>query len=169
MNLASELVLRALLLGVGATAVMDICALAAQRLFGIPMSDWGMVGRWVGHFPQGRFRHDSIAKAAPVRGELVIGWVTHYATGIAYAALSFLVYGLEWARAPTLGRAVLIGVAMIVAPFFLMQPGMGAGIAASKTPKPGAARLRSLMNHVAFGLGLYLAGAVVAAVMPTAT
>ena len=36
-----------------------------------------------------------------------------------------------------------------------MQPGMGAGIAASKTPKPNAARLRSAMTHTVFGLGLY--------------
>jgi hypothetical protein len=45
----------------------------------------------------------------------------------------------------------------VAAPFFLMQPGMGAGIAASRTPRPAAARLHSLINHAVFGLGLYLA------------
>lgn len=39
-----------------------------------------------------------------------------------------------------------------------MQPGMGAGIAASRTPNPRAARLQSLVTHAVFGLGLYLAG-----------
>ncbi len=165
MNLATEVVLLVVLTGVGATAVMDLTALAAKHLFGIPTSDWAMVGRWIGHFPQGRFRHDSIAKAAPVRGERMLGWLAHYATGIAYAALALLAYGLDWLRAPTPGRAVLLGVAMLVAPFFLMQPGMGAGIAASRTPKPMAARLRSLMNHVAFGIGLYLAGTLAAALL----
>jgi hypothetical protein len=37
----------------------------------------------------------------------------------------------------------------------MMQPGMGAGIAASKTPNPNAARLRSILAHTAFGIGLY--------------
>jgi len=43
-----------------------------------------------------------------------------------------------------------------VAPFFIMQPAFGLGFAASKTKNPAQARLRSLMNHTAFGLGLYL-------------
>jgi hypothetical protein len=165
MNVASEIVARTLLMGIGATAVMDVVAMLAKQLFGVPKSDWAMVGRWVGNFPRGQFRHDSMAKAPPIDGELALGWIIHYLTGIAYAALAIAIYGLEWARQPTLGRAVLIGTAMIVAPFFIMQPGMGAGIAASKTPNPRAARLRSLMNHVAFGVGIYLAGSFVSSVL----
>jgi Protein of unknown function (DUF2938) len=46
----------------------------------------------------------------------------------------------------------------VAAPFLLMQPGMGAGIAASRTPRPAAARLHSLVTHGIFGLGLYAAG-----------
>ncbi|OVZ64709.1 hypothetical protein CDO44_00395 [Pigmentiphaga sp. NML080357] len=55
-------------------------------------------------------------------------------------------------RAP----ALALGVATVVAPFFILQPGLGAGIAASKTPRPNAARLRSLVTHAVFGLGLYI-------------
>jgi len=52
-----------------------------------------------------------------------------------------------------------VGATVIMdAPFFLMQPGMGAGIATSKTPRPNAARLQSLITHAVFGLGLYGAG-----------
>jgi hypothetical protein len=36
-----------------------------------------------------------------------------------------------------------------------MQPGMGAGIAASKTPNPNVARLRSIVTHTVYGIGLY--------------
>lgn len=156
MNTVVDMVLRTVLAGIGATAVMDTWALLMKRVFGIPTSDWGLVGRWVGHFPRGRFRHDSIAKAAPIRGEAAIGWTTHYLTGIAYAALSLALFGSAWTQAPTLVPALLLGVGTIVAPFFIMQPGMGAGIAASRTPKPVAARLRSLMNHAVFGAGLYV-------------
>ena len=45
-----------------------------------------------------------------------------------------------------------------MAPFLLMQPCMGAGIAASRTPHPASARVHSLINHAVFGLGLYLFG-----------
>jgi hypothetical protein len=39
-----------------------------------------------------------------------------------------------------------------------MQPGMGQGLAARLSPEPGAARARSLVTHLVFGLGLYAAG-----------
>lgn len=160
MNVVVETVVRTLLIGVGATAVMDLWALFAKRAFGVPSSDWAMVGRWVGHFRHGRLRHDSMAKASPVHGELALGWGVHYVTGIVYAGLLIAICGLEWARAPTPGPAVLVGVAMLVAPFFIMQPCMGAGIAASRTPAPNQARLRSVVNHVVFGVGLYVAACV---------
>jgi hypothetical protein len=37
-----------------------------------------------------------------------------------------------------------------------MHPSFGLGLAASKAPNPTQARLRSLMNHAAFGAGLYV-------------
>jgi hypothetical protein len=37
-----------------------------------------------------------------------------------------------------------------------MQPAFGLGIAASKAPNPRHARLRSVLSHALFGLGLYL-------------
>ncbi|WP_457582429.1 DUF2938 domain-containing protein [Ensifer canadensis] len=151
-----DLVLRAVLIGIGATAVMDLWAVGVKRLLGIPSLDYGMVGRWIGHFPQGRFLHQRIAAAAPVRGEQLIGWTAHYAIGVVFAGLLLLIWGTDWAERPTLIPALVVGLETVVAPFFLMQPGMGAGIAASKTPSPNIARLRSLLAHAAFGFGLYL-------------
>jgi hypothetical protein len=46
----------------------------------------------------------------------------------------------------------------VAAPFLVLQPGMGAGIAASRTPRPAAARFQSVITHAIFGLGLYAAG-----------
>jgi hypothetical protein len=43
-----------------------------------------------------------------------------------------------------------------------MQPAMGVGLASSKAPKPNLARLRSLLAHTAFGIGLYLSATMVA-------
>ncbi len=156
MDAGFEFVASALMIGIGATAILDLWSLLLQRLFGIPVADWGMVGRWFGHFPKGRFVHDNIRAATPVHGETLIGWTAHYAIGIFYAALLLAIWGLEWARQPTLLPPLILALATIVAPFFTMQPGMGAGIAASRTPNPTQARLRSLLNHAVFGIGLYV-------------
>ena len=56
---------------------------------------------------------------------------------------------------PTLVPALTVSSATLVAPFLVMQPAMGAGIAASKTPRPNVARLRSIVTHTAYGFGLY--------------
>ena len=145
-------------IGVGATAVMDFWALSRKRLLGIPPLDYGLVGRWLAYVARGRFRHDRISASPPVRGERLIGWTAHYLIGIALAALLLALWGLEWARRPAIGPALIVGIGSVTAPFLLMQPGMGAGIAASRTPRPAAARLQSVVTHAIFGLGLYAAG-----------
>jgi hypothetical protein len=57
-----------------------------------------------------------------------------------------------------MGPAVLVGLGTVAAPFLLMQPGMGAGIAGCRTPRPAVTRIQSLVTHTIFGLGLYAAG-----------
>jgi len=146
------------LIGAGATAATDLWAIARRRLLGVPAPNYGLVGRWLAHMPRGRFRHDSIAAAAPVGGERLVGWTAHYLIGIAFAAILPVVWGPEWIRNPTLGPALAVGIGTVAAPFLVMQPGMGAGIAASRTPRPAAARLQSVLMHAIFGLGLYAAG-----------
>jgi hypothetical protein len=148
----------AALTGAGATVVMDIWTLARKRLLGIPAADYGLVGRWFGHMAQGRFRHDRITASPAVKGERLIGWTAHYATGIAFAAVLLAIWGLDWVRQPTLGPALIVGIGSVAAPFLLMQPGMGAGIAARRAPRPNAARLQSIVTHAIFGFGLYAAG-----------
>jgi hypothetical protein len=148
----------AVVMGVGATALMDLWALARRRAFRIPLPDYGLVGRWFAHLARGRFRHESIAVSAAVHGERVIGWVAHYAVGVLFAALLLAVWGLAWVRHPMPGPALLVGIGTVVAPFLVMQPGMGAGVAASRMPRPAAARAQSLVTHTIFGLGLYASG-----------
>jgi len=155
MNEGPEIVVRAALIGIGATVVLDLWNAFLKRLFGVPSLNLGMLGRWFGHFPRGRFVHDNIAEASPVRGELIIGWSAHYAIGITFAALLLAIWGLDWARHPTPLPALVVGLVTLGAPFFLMQPGMGMGIAASKTPRPNAARLKSIVSHTVYGIGLY--------------
>jgi hypothetical protein len=147
---------RIVLVGAGATAVMDAWLWLLKRLK-VPTLNFAYMGRWVGHWRQGRWAHDAIAKAAPVRGELALGWLLHYLTGIAFSGLLVGVSGAAWTRKPSLLPALLVGIATVVAPLFVVQPAMGAGIASSRTPTPARNILRSLANHTVFGCGLYLA------------
>lgn len=150
------------LIGAGATVVMDFWAIARKRLLGVPPPDYGLVGRWLAHMVlSGRFRHDRISASPAVRGERLIGWTAHYLTGICFAALLPAIWGFGWICQPTIWPALLVGVGTVAAPFLLMQPGMGAGIAASRTPRPAAARLQSLVTHAIFGLGLYAVAQVI--------
>lgn len=157
----TNLVQPVILIGIGATALIDLWALVRRRLFGIAPPNYVLVGRWLGHMPQGRFRHASIAAAPAIAGEGALGWAFHYLTGIAYAGLLVALAGAGWLERPTLLPALGVGLGTVVAPFFLMQPSMGAGIAASRSPNPSSARLHSLLMHTVFGLGLWLAALVV--------
>ncbi len=145
-------------IGIGATLATDLWTTVRARLFGVPVPDWGLVGRWFGHMAHGQFHHERIATAEPVRGERAIGWIAHYLTGIVFAGVLLAICGPAWTRQPTLVPALTLGIATVAAPFLLMQPGMGAGIAARRTPRPNTARLQSLITHAVFGLGLYAAG-----------
>lgn len=158
MSEAMDYLMCAFLIGAGATAVMDIWTVARKWLFGIPLADYGLVGRWLVYMPRGRFRHTPITASPPMQGERLIGWIAHYLIGIAFAAILLAIWGLDWARHPAIGPALIVGFGSVAAPFLLMQPGMGAGIAASRTSRPAAARLQSFVTHGIFGLGLYAAG-----------
>jgi hypothetical protein len=149
------------LVGIGATALMDLWLLLLSRL-GVSTTGVAMVGRWVGHFARGQFAHAAIAKAVPIPFELGLGWLTHYLIGIAYAALLVTLEGTAWLEQPTVGPALVFGALTVAAPWFVMQPAMGAGFLALKTPTPLKNCLRNLTNHLVFGAGLYVAAAALA-------
>ncbi|MEJ8852711.1 DUF2938 domain-containing protein [Variovorax rhizosphaerae] len=150
-----------ILIGVVATAVMDMWLLVLSRL-GVPTTDWRLVGRWVGQMAQGRFAHASIAEAAPVRGEHPLGWLAHYGAGIAYAAVLVAFMGADWAGQPTILPALVFGLVTVVVPLFVMQPAMGSGFAGSNTTAPVRSCVRTFANHAVFGAGLYVAAAGIA-------
>ncbi|KGJ92817.1 DUF2938 domain-containing protein [Colwellia psychrerythraea] len=151
-----DLILNSVFLGVGATISMDFWALMLQRFIGIAPLNYALVGRWLIHMSKGTFCHVNIATAKPVTAELVVGWAAHYLTGVVFAAVLIMLVGNEWINTPRLIPAITFGILTVGIPFFIMQPCMGFGIAASKAPKPNLARFRSLVTHFIFGLGLFL-------------
>ncbi|NWK99174.1 DUF2938 domain-containing protein [Sphingobium lactosutens] len=147
--------IKAALIGVGGTIVLDIWALFLTRTFQIPGMNWSMVGRWIGTMPQGQFAHASMAAVKPVAGETTIGWAAHYLIGMAYGLILLAIWGSPWIARPTILPPLLVSWTLLVAPYFIMMPGMGSGVAGSKTPKPNVARLKSLVGHSVFGIGMF--------------
>jgi len=156
MNNLVRLLASAILMGLGATLTFDLWAQFLKRAFNIPPSNICLVGRWLCYMPQGIFRHANIASTPPRRAECTVGWMAHYSIGVTFAIVFVALVGAGWLQHPTLLPAMLFGIVTVLAPFFIMQPLFGLGLAAAKTAHPAQARLRSLMNHAAFGAGLYL-------------
>lgn len=148
---------QAALIGVGTTVVMDLGAEVIRRSTGVPPLNYDLVARWIGHMGRGRIVHDSITAAEPVKHEHELGLLAHYAIGsgfvVALAALD-----RDWMDEPKFLPAMGMGLVTCAAPWFLMQPAWGLGVAASNTPEPATARLRTVRAHAIHGLGIYLAG-----------
>lgn len=157
-------ILQAILIGTGATAFMDLYALGL-KLFSIRSLDYKFLGRWIGHFPKGKFYHNKIMESPPILYEQFLGRVAHYLIGIIFAILLVLIFGKEWLENPTLAPALFVGIITIIAPFFLMQPAFGFGFAGSNLPDPNKARLMSFLIHFVFGIGLYLSSMILNQIM----
>ena len=150
-----------ILIGLGATLTTDLWALFIKRVFKNAAPNYCLVGRWLRYMSEGIFKHSNIASAPQKSAECTVGWIAHYMIGVTFAIAFVGLAGDNWLQHPTLFPALLFGVVTVLMPFFIMQPAFGLGVAASKTPNPLQARLRSLMNHISFGVGLYLFGLLV--------
>jgi hypothetical protein len=156
-NLAVSLI-SAILIGLGATLTLDLWGLFLKYAFKIPPSNICLVGRWLRYMPDGTFSHTNIVSTPRKRAECMVGWIAHYLIGITFTYVFIAIAGDPWLQRPTLIPAIVFGIITVLAPFYVMQPLFGLGLAASKTANPMQARLRSLMNHFAFGVGLYFFG-----------
>lgn len=157
MGIEASDIVAAAAVGLGATVVMDLWNLFLKRAFAVASLDYRLLGRWILHMPEGRFRHARIAEAAPRAFEGPVGWIAHYSIGAVFAVGLVVLTSGAWLSRPTLLPALTYGIATVVFPYFLLQPALGFGLAASRTPKPTQARLKSLTTHAVFGVGLYLA------------
>ena len=156
MSIEASDIVGAIAIGVGATLVMDLWNLFLERTFGIPSLDYCLLGRWLRHMPGGTLRHASIAAATRKPLECTVGWIAHYSIGVVFALVFVVLASGDWLARPTLLPALLYGVGTVVFPFFILQPSLGLGIAASRAPRPSRARLKSLVTHTVFGVGLYV-------------
>jgi hypothetical protein len=143
--------------GVLATLTMDGAMLAAGRLGG---DAWAsdrlgpdVIGRWAAGLVRGRWCHDDIRAEPARRGELALGLLTHYVTGIVLTEV-FLLAPRHGTSGPSLLGAIGFGVATAGLPLLVLYPSLGYGPFGLRTGD--AARLDRIMllGHVAFGVGI---------------
>jgi hypothetical protein len=158
-----NMILGSIVSGVVATALMDLLwALILVPVFKRPKPNWGLVGRWFAHLTRGTFVHEDIAAAEPWPNELAIGWAAHYAVGVAYGFILYLIASPAWRADPTPALPVILSLVLVGAGWFVLQPGMGAGIASSKRANRWTIRGLNLLSHLVFGIGLWLGARLVA-------
>lgn len=155
MNIQGVLI-NSIILGTIATVIFDGW-LFCQKLMGRRILNFALLGRWIGHFKQLKFVHKRIAEAPAIPSEFMIGLIAHYAIGIGIAALLLLGFHEQWLLTPDIDAALAVGACTVAFPLLIMQPGMGGGLAFANTATPFKNCLNSLLNHMVFGLCLYLA------------
>ena len=165
MPMEAKYILGAIAIGIGASLVMDLWNLFLKGTFGIPSLNYCLLGRWLRLMEGGTFRHASIANAPKKSFECTVGWIAHYTTGVVFALVFVVFTSGDWLESPTLLPALLYGIGTVVFPLFIMQPSFGLGIAAARTPNPTRARLKSLVTHTVFGVGLYVCALGVSCVL----
>jgi hypothetical protein len=143
--------------GVLATLTMDAALVAASRVGGSAFTSNGLapavIGRWAADLVRGRWRHRDIRRAPARRGEVALGIVTHYVTGIILTQ-AFLLVPRRGDGRPGFPAATAFGIASAGLPLLVLFPSLGYGWFGLRSGE--AARLDRIMllGHTAFGVGI---------------
>lgn len=146
----------AVIVGIGATLITDLWNLFLRHSFHIRSLNFCFLGRWILYMPDGILRHHNISETKPKSFECLTGWLVHYTIGISLTVFFVIIVSDHWLKQPAFFPALFYGICTVVFPLFILQPALGSGMASSKTKNPLQARLKSLMTHLIFGIGLWV-------------
>lgn len=169
MDIAPRIIAGAVAAGLGATLIMDLWNLFLKWSFGVPSLNMCLLGRWLRHMLRGTFVHATIGAAPRARFECAAGGIAHYTIGAVLAVAFVGLVSDGWPSRPTFLPALLYGIGTVIFPYFIMQPALGLGVASSRTPKPAQARVKSLMSHAVFGVGLYVCSPILSYLLKAQT
>ena len=146
-----------LLAGVIATASMDVLSGIALHLRLIAPLSPNLIGRWFASVVRAHPLHEDIARTAPAAHELAMALPGHYAIGMFLTALYIVMANRIGWHARGFSPALAFGVCTNVFPWLLMFPAMGYGFFGAHGPEGTRLFTSSLVNHVFFGFGIWLA------------
>ena len=145
--------------GVLATVTMDIAMVAAARYGGAAFTSDrigpDLIGRWAAGLLHGRWRHRDIRSEPAQPGELALGILTHYATGIILTQ-AFLEMPRREDGRPTFLGGTGYGIATAVLPLLILYPSMGYGWFGLRSGEAARIGRIMLLGHAAFGVGIGL-------------
>lgn len=159
----TDVIMFCLVTGILSTVALDIWVTLAEKVTGLPPTNWGMVGRWLLGISQGHWVLRSADESAPSTVEKALGWAFHYVVGISYSVLLLLIWGVEFIHAPTLMPVLIVGVVIsTLAGLMILMPGLGAGFMGRKLPNQGVVFVYVLVAHVVYASALYVAAIAIA-------
>ena len=145
--------------GLVGTVMMDITAIAAEKLnitnggrCGGPQA----IGRWTLGLFDARIIHKNIVDSSSVKYETFTGWILHYLIG-AGLVLTYPLFYLALSRPmPTdhLIPGVVWGLASTVLPWLILYPGYGWGLFGHGAPKNASPFIATPVAHMLYGLGM---------------
>jgi hypothetical protein len=145
--------------GTLATMTMDAAMLGAARIAGDAFSSDRLspdvIGRWAYGLLRGRWRHRDIMSEPPRRGELALGILTHYATGIVLTQAYLLLARRRDGGSTFLGAASY-GLASAALPLLVLFPSLGYGWLGLSSGDAARIDRIMLLGHAAFGIGMGL-------------
>ena len=145
--------------GVLATITMDVAMEAASRFGGSAFTSdrlgLDVIGRWAADLVRGRWRHDDIRSEPARRGEVALGLLTHYGTGIMLTQ-AFLLLPRRGNGRPSFPGGTAFGIATAMLPLLVMFPSMGYGWFGLRSGDAARINRIMLLGHTAFGVGIGL-------------
>ena len=146
-----------IVVGIFATLTMDLGGTFLRRIGLIAGLDPRLIGRWFASLAGGHPFHRSILDAPPVRGELAVAFVCHYAIGVSLALIFYAVQTALPLRISAAAEAALaLGYGMLTnaLPYLIMYPAMGFGVLGLAAPRDLLLTRSAFALHVLYGAGL---------------
>ncbi|QIO04466.1 DUF2938 family protein [Acinetobacter shaoyimingii] len=149
------LMIQIIFIGIFATLFMDVIAYIREKLFQIRSLNYAFLGRWILLWKDGTLTHENITLVPVVKFERVIGWFIHYLIGIFWVYVYLVLDHLLNFNSLFLS-SISFSLLTTLISFLILQPALGFGFFALKTPNPLISIKNSLLAHLFFGIGLYL-------------
>ena len=145
--------------GVLATVTMDLAMMAASHVGGSAFTSDrigpDVIGRWAAGLLRGRWRHEDIRREPARRGEVALGLLTHYLTGIVLTQ-AFLLLPRRAGGRSGFAAGAAYGIATAVLPLLVLFPSLGYGWFGLRSGDAVRVDRIMLLGHAAFGVGIGL-------------
>ena len=145
--------------GVLATVTMDLAMMAASQFGGSAFTSDrigpDVIGRWAAGLLRGRWRHEDIRREPARRGEVALGLLTHYLTGIVLTQ-AFLLLPRRAGGRSGFAAGAAYGIATAVLPLLVLFPSLGYGWFGLRSGDAVRVDRIMLLGHAAFGVGIGL-------------